>query len=227
MRLNIGDRVKRIFCDNPNDRAIQIGMTGTVNSGNADGSCQACVTWDGHEDNEAMSRQGCDITRLEVLERTKLTSAEVQRQIDKALYTKPTNPKDRAATHRLDLSLYPQSAIAYGALGMTEGDCKYAGYNYRESGVGISTYVAAAMRHLFKYYNGEWADPKTKVPHLASFLACGAILVDGHEQGNMNDDRPPKQNMDKILTEFEAITKHLHEIFPNGPERVTELTIKR
>jgi hypothetical protein len=136
--------------------------------------------------------------------------------------SKPSNPKDRAATHRLDISLFPQSAIAYGALGMTEGDYKYGGYNYRVAGVSVNTYIAALFRHICKFYNGEWEDQRTKVPHLASALASVAIIVDGFQQGNINDDRPPKQNMDKLLTEFEKIVSHLHETFPNGPERYKE-----
>ena len=139
--------------------------------------------------------------------------------------TKSTNPKDRAATCRLDLTLFPQSAIVYGALGMTEGDCKYAGYNYRAAGVGVSTYIAAAMRHLFKYYNGEWADQSTLVPHLASAVACLAILIDGHEQNNVNDDRPPAQNTSKLLAECELTVRHLHSLFPDGPPRFTRIGV--
>lgn len=133
---------------------------------------------------------------------------------------KPTNPKDRAATHRLDISLFPQSAIIYGALGMTEGDCKYGGYNYREAGVNISVYVAALLRHLMKFYNGEWADEKTLVPHLASVQACSAIIIDGFTQGNIVDDRPPKQNIAGLLQACESIVTHLHSTFPEGPPRV-------
>jgi hypothetical protein len=136
---------------------------------------------------------------------------------------KPTNPKDRAATSRLDISLFPQTAIAYGALGMTEGDAKYGGYNYRVGGVLVSVYVAAAFRHIMKYYNGEWCDQKTKVPHLASALSCIAIIIDALECGVLNDDRPPYVNMDHLLKSFEEIVTHLHTIFPEGPERYTEL----
>lgn len=136
---------------------------------------------------------------------------------------KPTNPKDRAANHRLDLSLFPMTAIAYGALAMTEGDAKYGGYNYRVGGVLVSVYIAALGRHIDKYYNGEWADPKTRVPHLASAVACLAVIIDAHEAGVLKDDRPPKVDMNKLLTEAEEIVKHLHELFPNGPARYTEI----
>jgi len=137
------------------------------------------------------------------------------------------NPKDRIAMSagRLDLSLFPQTAIIYGALGMTEGDAKYAGYNYRVAGVRASTYIAAGMRHRFKWYGGEWADPKTKVPHLASAISADAILIDAIECGKLIDDRPPIMGGDVagLLTRFEEIVKHLYTIFPDGPARYTEV----
>lgn len=135
---------------------------------------------------------------------------------------KPTNAKDRAASHRLDLTLFPMTAIAYGALGMTEGDCKYGGYNYRVGGVQASVYVAAAMRHLADWFNGQECDPKTGVPHIASALACGAILADAIECGVLVDDRPPEMNMKDLLDRFEQKVKTLHEMYPEGPNRYTE-----
>jgi len=136
---------------------------------------------------------------------------------------KPTNPKDRMATSRLDLSLFPDTATAYGALGMVEGDCKYGGYNYRVRGVLASVYVAALRRHISKWYNGEWNDGKTGVPHLASAIACLAIIIDAHEVGVLKDDRPPSVHMTSLLDEFEKKVKHLQSIFPDGPDRYTQL----
>jgi len=132
--------------------------------------------------------------------------------------TKPTNPKDAAATTRLDLSLFPASAGAYGALAMTEGDLKYGGFNYREAGVQSSVYVAACKRHLDKWFNGEECDPKTRVPHLANAIACVAVLIDSIEQGNLNDDRPPKQSSE-LYDRFQEIVAHLQEIFPRKAKR--------
>lgn len=134
---------------------------------------------------------------------------------------KSTNPKDAAATSRIDLSLFPMSAIAYGALGMTEGDLKYGGYNYRLMGVLASVYVAAQMRHVGKWFQGEECDPRTKVPHLANAIACNAILIDAVEQGNLNDDRPPRQSV-KIYDDMEEIVKHLQTIFPRRISRYRE-----
>lgn len=136
---------------------------------------------------------------------------------------KPTNPKDRAATHRVDLTLFPETAVIYGAVAMTEGDSKYGGYNYRAAGINVSTYIAATKRHLGKFYDrGEWADAKTGVPHLANALACIAVLIDGFACGNVKDDRPPKMNTD-LYTWAEELTSKLHAMFPSGPQRYTEV----
>ncbi len=135
--------------------------------------------------------------------------------------TKPTNPKDAAATSRLDLSLFPAPARAYGALAMTEGHLKYGGYNYRDAGVLASIYYAAAGRHLDKWFNGRDIDPKTGVPHLANALACIAVLIDAVECNKLNDDRPPRCDMDRLLAWAEERVAQLQELFPNGRARYT------
>lgn len=138
---------------------------------------------------------------------------------------KSSNPKDRAATSRLDLTLFPQTAIAYGSLAMTEGHCKYGGYNYRVAGAGVSTYIAAAFRHLFDFYNGEWADKKSLVPHLGSALADIGVMIDSYERGNLLDDRPPRIEMSELLSNFQHIVEHLQKTFPNGPDRCAQRSI--
>ena len=135
--------------------------------------------------------------------------------------TKPTNPKDQAASTRLDLSLFPATARAYGALAMVEGDQKYGGYNYREAGVQASVYYSAAGRHLDKWFNGEECDEKTGVPHLASALASIAVLIDGVETGNWTDDRPPALDVTGLLTKFEEKVARLHKVFPRRASRYT------
>ncbi len=135
---------------------------------------------------------------------------------------KPTNPKDVAAVAKLDLSLFPETAIAYGSIAMAEGDNKYGAYNYRVGGVLVSVYIGALKRHTAKFYNGEWADEETKVPHLASMLACTAILIDAHCCGVLNDDRPPKVDLSKMFKELQEVNRHLKSIFPNKAERFTQ-----
>ncbi len=137
---------------------------------------------------------------------------------------KDTNPKDAAASTRLDLSLFPMSAVAHGAHAMAEGNLKYGGFNWREAGVLASVYVAAAMRHLFKWFNGQEHDPKTLVHELGSVMACAAILIDAIESGKLVDDRPPSQDMAAMLDRFETKVKHLHTVFPpaKSPGRYTQ-----
>jgi hypothetical protein len=135
--------------------------------------------------------------------------------------TKSTNPKDAAATSRIDTSLFPMSAIVWGSLAMTEGDLKYGGYNYRPAGVQSSVYIAANDRHKGKWWSGEECDSRTRVPHLGSALASIAILIDSTVQGNLNDDRPPKQRVD-IYDEAEEIVKHLQQLFPRRVPRYRE-----
>lgn len=136
---------------------------------------------------------------------------------------KPSNPKDRAATSRLDLSLAPDTALAYIALAFTEGDLKYGGFNWRVAGVDASVYIAACRRHIAKWYNGEEFDPKTKVPHLANALACLAVIVDAQYAGKLNDNRPPKADVARLLDDFEGLVKHLQTTFPAKADRYTEL----
>ncbi len=136
---------------------------------------------------------------------------------------KPTNPKDCAAISRLDLSLVPASATIYTALALTEGHCKYGGYNWRTAGVLASVYVAALMRHLSRWVNGEECDPVTKVPHLASIQACGAILIDATEHGRLINDLPPAQDVASLLDRAQDVVKHLQALYPNGPDRHTQL----
>jgi hypothetical protein len=134
---------------------------------------------------------------------------------------KASNPKDAAATTRLDLGLFPTSARAYGALAFVEGDQKYGAYNWRVAGVQASVYYAALNRHMDKWWNGEERDPKTQVPHLANALACIAILIDATEQKNLNDDRPPQQSSE-LYADFEKIVEHLQLIFPRRTSRYRE-----
>jgi hypothetical protein len=136
------------------------------------------------------------------------------RRADPALaHGKPSNPKDAAAVCRLDLSLTPASARIYLALALTEGDAKYGGFNWREAGVLWSVYDAAIQRHALRLADGEWADPETQVPHLASMMACCAIIIDAHERGKLVDDRPPAGDAPRLLKWAEERTRHLRTMF--------------
>lgn len=128
------------------------------------------------------------------------------------------NPKDQVAaqSNRVDMTLFPETAIAIGSLAFTEGDLKYSRYNWRKSPVRASVYCAAAKRHLAKWFNGQAVDGLTRVPHLASALACLAIIIDADSAGTLIDDRPDYLDDAEINTLFsdcEDVVGHLKEVF--------------
>jgi hypothetical protein len=108
--------------------------------------------------------------------------------------------------------LVPDTLLIFAAMGFAEGDSKYIGYNFRVAGVRASVYIAALRRHLMRYANGEWADKKTGVPHLASVAACAGILIDGHVLGNIVDDRPPGVDLSDSMEEAERIIAHVYKM---------------
>jgi len=125
---------------------------------------------------------------------------------------KDTNPKDVVGATKSPLDVVPHTALHYAAMAFYEGRTKYGGYNWRVAGVRTSIYVAALLRHTTKFWNGEWADPKTHVPHLASVLACAAIILDAKHVGKLTDDRPPPADMAALEAEVAEVVRHLNEL---------------
>lgn len=126
--------------------------------------------------------------------------------------TKASNPKEAIGSTKLDFSVVPSSAPAYLATAFTEGALKYGSYNWRVAGVRASTYKAACDRHVAKWWNGENTDPVTKVKHLANAMACLAIILDAELVNLLNDDRPPKADLAKLLEELGGTVAHLKDI---------------
>jgi len=126
---------------------------------------------------------------------------------------KPTNPKDAIGSTKVPYDLVPESAIAELATGFLEGALKYGRYNWRAKGVRASIYYSAMRRHMAKWYNGEDADEKTRVKHLASVMACCAIILDADLCGKLNDDRPPKAPVSKRIDELFEVIAHLKGLF--------------
>lgn len=113
-----------------------------------------------------------------------------------------TNPKDLVGIKKPQLNLVPASSIIYQALAMEDGAEKYGPYNWRESKVRASIYVAAAQRHLGQWYDREDNAEDSKKPHLAHALACIGIIIDALETGNLVDDRPLPGSASKVLKRF-------------------------
>lgn len=123
-----------------------------------------------------------------------------------------TNPKDLLGIKKVQLNLVPPSSIIYQALAMEDGARKYGPYNWRQNKVIASIYIAAAMRHLHSYLDGEENAQDSGKPHLAHALACLGIIVDAKETGNLVDDRPLPGAASKLISELEQKKKAASEV---------------
>ena len=114
-----------------------------------------------------------------------------------------TNPKDLIGIKKVQLNLVPPASIIYQALAMEDGAAKYGAYNWRKNKVIASIYVAACMRHLQSWYDGEECTTDSKKPHLAHAVACLGILIDALETGNLVDDRPAPGAASTLIAKWE------------------------
>jgi len=101
-----------------------------------------------------------------------------------------SNPKDAVGQLKPQLNLIPASAQILESVVMALGAEKYGPFNWRESAVRSSIYVAAAMRHLLAWADGQNEDPESGVSHLAHVRACMGIVLDAQSLGKLEDDRP-------------------------------------
>lgn len=131
----------------------------------------------------------------------------------KRAVTKDTNPKDAIGSTKLPMHLIPGTAKAYMAIAFLEGALKYGKYNWRVAGVRASIYLDAMERHLEKWKNGEDNDPATDVPHLASIMACAAILIDAGVCGKLTDDRPPRAPASSEIDSLATSVRYLQELY--------------
>jgi hypothetical protein len=136
---------------------------------------------------------------------------------------KDTNPKEAFGDQKLPLSVVPNTTVEYCSLALLEGALKYGRFNWRVKGVKVATYLSALKRHISKYEEGQWADPKTKVPHLASALACITIILDAGLMGKLTDDRPPSLPAhDEWIDAQSEIVEHLKNMFKDkSPHQYT------
>lgn len=100
-----------------------------------------------------------------------------------------TNPKKKFGDKSIPLNLWSPLASAYGAVSLYNGALKYGRGNYKATPVEASIYIAAALRHLLAWAEGEEFDPADGCPNLGGVLANIAILLDSRAVGMMIDDR--------------------------------------
>lgn len=131
------------------------------------------------------------------------------------------NPKTIYGTLKPDLSLIPPTALVYLALGFMNGAKKYGPYNWRSNKVSARIYVAAAMRHLAAFLDGEDNDESTNgsgYPHLGHAMACLAILADAKESGCLIDDRPPHGATSVVLDRWTRTPPTAQNVTTDEPE---------
>ena len=112
------------------------------------------------------------------------------------------NPKTLVGASKVPLHLVPPSAKHYLALALKDGAGKYGPYNWRDSKISVSTYKAAAERHLDAYWDGEELAPDSKVHHLAHAMACLALILDAKDIDMLVDDRPTKGASPRLQNEY-------------------------
>ena len=120
-----------------------------------------------------------------------------------------SNPKDAIGSSKLPLHLWPASASALGCLAFLDGALKYGAHNFRAGSVRASIYYDAARRHLDAWYEGEKADPKSGLPHLAHALACIAIIVEAEVADTLIDDRAYPTRYREFV---DALTPHVERL---------------
>jgi hypothetical protein len=135
--------------------------------------------------------------------------------------TKETNPKAAFADKKAPLQTIPAPVLYELGLALLEGALKYGRHNWRVSGVRASTYFDAAMRHLWRWWEGEDIDPDSGVPHLIKAMACFAVVRDAELCGKMTDDRPPRHTADWSGI-VDAASVRLREKYPEPKPPHTE-----
>lgn len=131
-----------------------------------------------------------------------LGTCAVNRECRKPAPAKSTNPKKAMGMAKPPMHLIPDSAMIHAAMAFKDGAAKYGPYNWRDDPVDITTYIAAAKRHLALYFNGQRVTSDTGVHNLGAVIACCAILLDAEAHGSLIDDRPKTQNLEAVMDEF-------------------------
>ena len=87
-----------------------------------------------------------------------------------------------------DLSLVPRVAIEQIAKALMYGERKYNRHNYLK-GFNSNRLIAATLRHVLAWQDGEDCDPESGLSHLAHALAGLSMLLDCQRVGTLTDGR--------------------------------------
>lgn len=130
-----------------------------------------------------------------------MPTAEQEQQIKEALATynqnifksavkelTPTGTALKFDTNKLPLNLLSTEAMNQTAAVLKFGAIKYAEHNWR-NGFQWSRPLAAAMRHITAFNDGENTDPESGLSHLAHAACCIMFLLEFEKTHQELDDR--------------------------------------
>ncbi len=89
---------------------------------------------------------------------------------------------------KLPLDLLPSKPLEIIAEVLKFGKDKYGAYNWRK-GMEWSRLIAALMRHLLAWKEGEDKDPETGISHLGHIGCCVLFLLEYEARNIGEDDR--------------------------------------
>ncbi|EGL63604.1 hypothetical protein AGRO_3673 [Agrobacterium sp. ATCC 31749] len=137
--------------------------------------------------------------------------------------TKETNPKDGFGIRKWrQFATVPMTVMCEVGVAMLEGAAKYGRHNYRVTGVKASVYVDAAMGHIMQWWEGEDIDDDSKLSHITKAISSLVVLRDAMIQQQLNDDRPPKANLDAVRGELQRVVDEIFAKYPEGVPPFTE-----
>lgn len=86
------------------------------------------------------------------------------------------------------MDLLDRYAIEQLSMVLGFGAAKYSAHNWR-GGLSYSRLVAAALRHLHAFNDGEDIDPESGLPHVAHAMCCCMFLLGTMKHNPQMDDR--------------------------------------
>jgi hypothetical protein len=101
---------------------------------------------------------------------------------------KPTGTALKFDSDKLPLNLLSTEALNQTAAVLAFGAQKYAEHNWRK-GFAWSRPLAAAMRHITAFNDGEDCDPESGLSHLAHAACCIMFLLEFQKTHPELDDR--------------------------------------
>lgn len=119
------------------------------------------------------------------------------------------SPKTLDSSHKVPLTLCPQSAIIAIALVIAQGHKKPGReiYNWRHLPIKYMEYISAIQRHQARAIDGEDFDEEltqlagVPIRHDWAAMSSYAIIEDARQCGMLIDDRPIKGGAAKFLKE--------------------------